>query len=237
LRSPSRSVQLDEAFKSNLSPKWNHSTKDGELINDASRYGGDTGQSKTAYEDGMARVFQASHRALQPEGRLVIVFAHKHPDAWETLVSAIIRAGIVVDASWPIQTEMGNRTRALASAALSSSVWLICKKRPAAARPGWDNRVLEEMRATIHQRLHDYWKAGIRGPDFVSAATGPALEAYSKHLVVNRAYVGDYVYNRTTSAVFVTYRDGQVIKANGGKKKTRRSDKPAKRPRAARQVK
>ncbi|MDD2600647.1 MAG: hypothetical protein PHO37_15730 [Kiritimatiellae bacterium] len=73
------------------------------------------------------------------------------------------------------------------SAALASSLWIVCRKRPAAARPGWDNRVLEEMRANITDRLREYWDAGIRGPDFVWAATGPALEAYSKHPVVKKA--------------------------------------------------
>ncbi|MEJ7637810.1 MAG: hypothetical protein WKF75_07460 [Singulisphaera sp.] len=43
------------------------------------------------------------------------------------------------------------------------------------------------MRQNIHSRLRDYWDAGIRGPDFVWAATGPAMEAYSKHPVVKKA--------------------------------------------------
>ena len=64
---------------------------------------------------------------------------------------------------------------------------LVCKKRPADARPGWDNHVLEEMRKNIRERLREFWDAGIRGPDFVWAATGPALEAYSKHPVVRKA--------------------------------------------------
>ncbi|MGA2260514.1 MAG: hypothetical protein ABSH28_03655, partial [Acidobacteriota bacterium] len=127
------------------------------------------------------------HNDLNPNGQLVIVFAHKHPDAWETLVSAIIRAGFVVDGSWPIQTERGSRTRSLSSAALASSVWLVCRKRPAEARPGWDNQVLEEMRGNIREKLRDFWDAGIRGPDFVWAATGPALKAFSKHPVVKKA--------------------------------------------------
>jgi hypothetical protein len=66
-------------------------------------------------------------------------------------------------------------------------VWLVCKKRSETSRPGWDNKVLEEMRSNIGQRLRDFWDAGIRGPDFVWAATGPALEAYSKHPVVKMA--------------------------------------------------
>lgn len=181
------SPQLDEAFADPLAPKWSHNTNDGELIDDASRHGGDATRSKAVYEDGMFRVFQACHHALKPEGRLVIVFAHKHPDAWETLVSAIIRAGFAVDGSWPIQTEMPNRSRSHGSAALSSSVWLVCKRRPEAATAGWDKDVVDNMRRNIRERLNQFWDAGIRGPDFVWAATGPAMEAYSQHPVVLKA--------------------------------------------------
>ena len=180
------SAEIETVFSNALGPKWNHDAEDGELIDDASRFGGDKKRSKQNYEDGMARSFRACHAALQSAGRLVVVFANKHPDAWETLVAALIRAGFVVDGSWPIQTEMGTRTRAMASAALSSSVWIVCKKRPF-ARPGWDNTVLTEMRDNITQQLRDFWDAGIRGPDFVWAATGPALEAFSKHPVVKKA--------------------------------------------------
>ena len=183
---PGLSAEVESVFSDALGPKWDHVTDDGELIDDASRFGGDRERSKQNYEDGMARSFRSCHTALQPDGRLVVVFANKHPDAWETLVAALIRAGFVVDGSWPIQTEMGNRNRAIASAALSSSVWIVCKKRPA-ARPGWDTTVLNEMRDNITQQLRDFWDAGIRGPDFVWAATGPALEAFSKHPVVKKA--------------------------------------------------
>ena len=183
---PGLSPEIESVFSDALGPKWDHGTDDGELIDDASRFGGDKERSKQNYEDGMARSFRSCHAALQPDGRLVVVFANKHPDAWETLVAALIRAGFVVDGSWPIQTEMGTRTRAMASAALSSSVWIVCKKRPP-ARPGWDTTVLNEMRDNITQQLRDFWDAGIRGPDFVWAATGPALEAFSKHPVVKKA--------------------------------------------------
>ena len=178
--------ETDPVFADPLGPKWNADNSDGELIDDASRFDGDKALSKKTYEDGMARAFQACHEALNANGRLVVVFANKQPEAWETLVSALIRAGFVVDGSWPIQTEMQNRQRSLASAALASSVWLVSRKRPSAA-PGWDAAVLAEMRGNITRRLRDFWDAGIRGPDFVWAATGPALEAFSKHPVVKKA--------------------------------------------------
>ena len=180
------SDEIRSVFSDELGPKWNHDSNDGELIDDASRFDGDKVRSKKNYEDGMARAFRSCYAALRPDGRLVVVFANKLPDAWETLVAALIRAGFVVDGSWPIQTERGSRNRAIASAALSSSVWIVCKKRPA-ARPGWDNVVLGEMRDNITRQLRNFWDAGIRGPDFVWAATGPALEAFSKHPVVKKA--------------------------------------------------
>ncbi|MGD0261584.1 MAG: DUF1156 domain-containing protein [Verrucomicrobiota bacterium] len=179
--------EMDAAFAEPLAPKWNHEAGDGELIDDAARHKGDSDASRKAYEDGMARAFQACHSSLTPHGRLVIVFAHKHPDAWETLVSAIIRAGFVVDGSWPIATEQESRMRAQSSAALASSVWLVCRKRDPLAKVGWDNRVMAEMRENIAAQLHEFWDAGIRGPDFVWAATGPAMEAYSKYPAVKKA--------------------------------------------------
>jgi len=211
---------LAAAFREPLSPKWDHEKNDGELIDDASRHGGDTLKSKKIYEEGMYRAFQACCSSLEPEGRLVIVFAHKQPDAWQTLVSAMIRAGFVVDGSWPIQTERVGRIRAVASAALSSSVWLVCRKRPETAHPGWDNRVLEEMRLKIYDRLRTFWDSGIRGPDFVWAATGPALEAYSKHPVVKKANepgklmdVSEFL--RHVRRIVVDFVVGRVLSTNG----------------------
>ena len=211
--------KIDATFSEPLGPKWNHDTGDGELIDDASRFDGDKTLSKRNYEDGMATAFQACYSALQPDGRLVVVFANKQPDAWETLVAALIRSGFVVDGSWPIQTEMNTRTRAMDSAALASSVWLVCRKR-APGRPGWDNAVLDEMRANITQKLRDFWDAGIRGPDFVWAATGPALEAFSRHPAVKKANAPDELMSvsaflREMRRMVVDFVVGRVLTQDG----------------------
>jgi len=179
------SPELDEVFANPLGPKWDAEQGDGELIDDASRFSGDRAASKKNYEDGMARVFKRCFDALREDGRMVVVFANKNPDAWETLASALIRAGFVVDGSWPIATEMPSKVAG--GARLSSSIWLVCKKRPPGLRPGWDDQVLKEMHNNIKQRLREFWDAGIRGPDFVWAATGPALEAFSRYPAVKKA--------------------------------------------------
>jgi hypothetical protein len=72
------------------------------------------------------------------------------------------------------------------------------------------------MRANIATRLREFWDAGIRGPDFVWAATGPALEAYSKHPVVKKANdpgktmeVGEFLSH--VRRMVVDYVVGQVL--------------------------
>ena len=141
---------------------------------------------KEFYEEGMAESFRAAHDSLCDDGRMVIVFAHKDPAAWETLATAMIDAGLVVTASWPIDTERSGRLRSQGSAALSTSLWMVCRKRSAKARVGHYIKVKQEMEERITERLRYFWDAGIQGPDFVWAAIGPALESYSTYKEVRR---------------------------------------------------
>jgi len=181
----------------------------------------DRAEEKQKYEEQMSRAFDAAREHLSEDGRFVCVFAHKEPDAWETLTSAIIRAGFVVTGSWPIQTEMPTRQRGAGVAALASSVWMVCRPRPKTARPGWDHAILSEMKDLIAVQLREFWDAGIRGPDFVWAATGPAMEAYSKHPVVRKANapgevmgVGEFLNH--VRRMVVDYVVGQVLTGEQG---------------------
>ena len=63
---------------------------------------------------------------------------------------------------------------------------MVCRKRPANAKTGHYSKVKREMQKRITERLRYFWDEGIRGPDFVWAAIGPALENYSSHKEVKR---------------------------------------------------
>lgn len=160
--------------------------RDGELVADRLHSALSRPRSVEWYEQEMAKAFETACVSLRPNGRMVIVFAHKQPGAWETLVNAIILAGFVVTASWPIDTEMGNRSNAIGTAALASSVWLVCRKRPADAGKGWYKQVQPRMKERITERLRYFWDIGVRGPDFLWAAIGPGLEAFSAYDEVRR---------------------------------------------------
>ena len=172
--------QFPDVFAETLTPKPD------ELVQHSDHFDGDNKAAKEFYESGMAVTFQAAHNSLTENGRIVIVFAHKSPEAWETLVSAMLESGLVVTASWPIDTELKNSPSSQGKAALSTSLWMVCRKRPANAKNGHYTKVKREMQERITERLRYFWDEGIRGPDFVWAAIGPALESYSSHKVVKR---------------------------------------------------
>ena len=207
-------------FTNALGPKWSSNEQDGELIDDDTRFNGDITKSKTNYEQGMFRAFEAAFKVSKSGGEIVIVFANKQPDAWETLASSVIRAGFVVTNSWPIQTEMRGGVRLFNRASLASSIWLVCRKREETARLGWDNSVLAEMKESIEEHLPRFWDTGIRGPDFIWAATGPALEAYSKYPAVKKADQPDSLMTVSeflghVRRMVVDYVVGRILSANG----------------------
>ena len=211
------SPEIDAVFADALGPKWDQDESDGEIVDQPGRWEGDTSASRGAYEDGMYRAFVRSYESLRDDGRLVVVFANKNPDAWETLVSALIRSRFVVTSSWPIQTEMVNKVAG--GARLASSIWLVCRKRTA-TRPGWESNVLGEMREKITGKLRDFWDAGIRGPDFVWSATGPALEAFSRYPAVKRGvgegrmHVGEFL--ASVRRMVVGFVVGRLLSDGGG---------------------
>ena len=188
--------------------------KTGELVQNSSRFGGSDDKAKTHYTLGMTRAFEKTYLALSDDALIVIVFAHKDPEAWETLLEAIIKAGFTVTASWPIDTEKTNRVRAVNSAALATSLWLVCRKRSTNARVGYYNKVKEEMHEQITERLRYFWDAGIQGPDFVWAAIGPALESYSSYKEVRRMDGGTFTVTEFLTEVRRVVTDfalGQIL--------------------------
>jgi len=71
--------------------------------------------------------------------------------------------------------------RAQGSAALASSVTLVCRKRGSEAGFGlWDD-VRQELKNVAQERLDFFWKQGIRGADFFISAIGPALSVFGKY--------------------------------------------------------
>jgi putative DNA methylase len=167
-----------DLFRTPLTPK------SAEIIQEPARHSDDKA-AKAFYEREMTRAFAEARRVLRPDGIFVIVFAHKSTAAWETLLNSLLEAGLVVTASWPLHTEMGTRLRAHESAALASSIFIVCRVRTAETE-GYLDDVRQELATTIRERLDFFWQQGIRGADFFISAIGPAVSVFGRYSKVYR---------------------------------------------------
>lgn len=135
---------------------------------------------KRYFEDMLKKAFQEIHRVLKPDGVAVIVYTHKSTSGWETLINSLLDSGLVVTASWPIDTEMKARLRAQESAALASSIYIVCRKMKKEGI-GWFSEVKEQIKKHIYQKLERLWQEGISGADFFIAGIGSAIEIFGKY--------------------------------------------------------
>ena len=167
--------------------------KKGEIVQLAERNTKYAYKTKEYFETLMEDALADGRRVLSPNGISVIVFAHKTTDGWETILSALVNAGWIVTASWPIDTERAVRMRAQKSAALGSSVHLVCRPRE---NPDGSLRhdevgdwrdVLQELPQRIHSWMPRLADEGVVGADAIFACLGPALEIFSRYSRVEKA--------------------------------------------------
>jgi len=137
------------------------------------------------YEGQITKSFKEIHRTLKPDGIACVVFAHKSTEAWETIINSLLNSGLIITSSWPIHTEMKTRLRASESAALASSIYMICRKRTKQEVAYYDE-IKEEIRKRIKVKLAQFWSEGISGSDFFVSAIGPAIEVFGRYSKVEK---------------------------------------------------
>lgn len=176
-----------DLFSSKLSPK------DDECVSLSHRAAMYRHKDGAWFEDMMTKACTEARRVAKPSGIGVFVFANKETAGWEAMLGALHSAGWTITGSWPVDTEMGNRLRAQNSAALASSVHLVCRPRE---NPDGSLRtvdigdwrdVLVELPRRIHEWMPRLAEEGVMGADAIFACLGPALEVYSRYSQVEKA--------------------------------------------------
>jgi len=163
-------------FTTPLTPKRD------EIVAYSNRSGGKNA-GKLFFEERLARSFQEIYRVLKPDGIAIIVYAHKSTDGWETLINSLLEAGLVVTAAWPLHTEMKGRLRSKKSAALFSSIYMVCRKIKKDA-VGFYPDVRRDLKKHLDKKLDQLWQEGISGADFFISSIGSAIEVYGKYNIV-----------------------------------------------------
>jgi adenine-specific DNA methylase len=163
------------------------SPKEQEAVQDETKEVDGQPKDQAFFETKMAKAFAEGRRILREDGIGSVVFAHKTTEGWEALLSGMIRGGWTITGSWPIATERPGRLRSQESAALATSVHLVCRPRPDDARVGdWAN-VLRELPTRVADWMERLQSEAVRGADLVFACIGPALEIFSRYKSVEAA--------------------------------------------------
>jgi putative DNA methylase len=162
-----------DLFATPLTPKA------GEIVAYAHGEGGFEA-GKRFFEEQLAAAFREMARVLKPGGITVVVYAHKSTAGWETVINALLDSGLVVNAAWPLNTEMQSRLLANETAALASSIYIVARKAARRAT-GFVNEVRAELRAVMHRKLDRLWAEGVGGADFFIAAIGAGIEVFGAY--------------------------------------------------------
>ncbi len=145
---------------------------------------GNMKKAKQHFENKLLQIFDAIEH--QTSDVVSIMFAHQSTEAWTTLCNSILGARLNITGSWAIDTEMANRSLALAGAALESSVTVSCKP---ANRSGFGDykQVKAAIEKKVEEEVAELYGLGFRGADLLTACFGKAVGEFGKYERVEKA--------------------------------------------------
>src|SRR5690606_37850818 len=141
-------------------------------------------KAKQHFEDKLTQIFDAIEH--QTSDIVSIMFAHQSTEAWTTLCNSVLGARMNITGSWPVDTEMANRSLGLAGAVLASSVTV--SARPS-QRQGYGEyrEVKKAIEKTVAKEVEELYRLGFRGADLLTACFGQAVSEFGKYEKVEKA--------------------------------------------------
>ena len=186
LRQSLKSVYPD-LFHTMLVPKAE------ELIATPFRFDGNMDLARKFFEDGMLSTFQQVYVYAREDIPVTVYYAFKQSESesdgevqqtastgWETMLSAIIRAGFSITGTWPMEMELATRTRGIGSNALSSTIVLVCRKRSTDAPICTRRDFINVLKRDLKPALVKLQASNIAPVDLAQSAIGPGMGVYSR---------------------------------------------------------
>ena len=182
-----------ELFKTLLVPK------NEELVAAPYRYDGDMEKAKNFFEKGMYEACRQLYVYANEDYPITIYYAYKQSDTektedgtqtassgWETMLSAIINAGLEITGTWPMHTERETGLKASMNA-LATSIVLVCRKRSKDATIIIRRNFIKELRRELRPALKNLQDSNIAPVDLAQSAIGPGMSSFSKYSKVLEA--------------------------------------------------
>lgn len=172
-----------DIFNTMLTPKSE------ELIANPYRFDGSFDDAKDFFETGMLSALKQIYTE-SGDYPVSIYYAYKQKETdkdgsvssrgWETILSAIIRAGFTITATWPIRTELTTGLKTFENT-LASSIVLVCRKRNDDAKTINRRNFITELKRDLKSSLQKLQESNIAPVDLAQSAIGPGMAVYSKY--------------------------------------------------------
>lgn len=173
-------------FSTMLTPKVE------ELVADPYRAGGKIEAAKH-FEDGMITACKQINKCTRDDIPVTIYYAFKQSEkevseddtygastGWEKMLAAIIQSGFTITGTWPVRTELANRSRGLGANALASSIVLVCRKRDDEAPQTTRRNLINILRRELRPALKKLQDSNIAPVDLAQSAIGPGMGVFSR---------------------------------------------------------
>ena len=189
-------------LRHNLSTVWPDecatllTPKTDELI--ANRYrAGSKERADAHFESGMKEFMETVARSRYVDVPVVIFYAYKATETkegeiratgWDTFLQAVVEAGLQVNATWPMRTEKpGKLLVALGANALTSSIVLSCRPRPASAPLATRGEFIAALRNDLPGAVRTMQQGSIAPVDMAQSTIGPGMKVFSRYSKVVEA--------------------------------------------------
>ena len=151
----------------------------------------DKQEAKAFFEEGMLETFSNLRQSIRADYPVSIYYAYKQQDTgigedrpssgWETMLSSLMQAGFQIVGTWPMRTELGNRSNSLGANALASSIVLVCRVRPEDAPAAGRRDFSAALRRELPEALEQLLSGNLAATDLAQASIGPGMAIFSRY--------------------------------------------------------
>jgi len=162
--------------------------KDEELVATPYRHGGKI-EAESFFMAGMSDALKAMREAAREGDPLAIYYAFKQSEVgqdgmtsagWASFLQAIADAGLAIDGTWPVRTELSNRMIGRDANALASSVVLVCRSRSADAGITTRAEFIRALKHEMPDAIDAIRKAGVGPVDMQQSVIGPGMGVFTR---------------------------------------------------------
>jgi len=161
-----------------------------ELIAAPYRHDDSIHEATKFFVEGFTEAFHNLAEASMPGLPMLVVYAHRQEEsngdgvatstAWDSMLSAMIAAGLRIVGTWPIHGTTSGRQIGLGTNALASYMVLVCRPQEVAAKPTDRQGFVAALHAELPRAIRKLQEGDISTVDLGPAAIGPGMAVFSR---------------------------------------------------------